>query len=1083
MIEKYTPVQVAALIRSVDPSFYDPTPEQAAIISITTNPFEPAVVIAGAGSGKTETMASRVIYLVANGFVKPDEILGLTFTRKAAGELSARIRKRLRQLQLAMTKAGIEVPFATLDTSVTTYHSYAGRLLSEHAIRFGIDADSQPMGEAALWMAANTLVRDWNDPDFVYEGALNTAIDDVMGLASLILEHQVSLDSIRAADEKTLSELAAFSGGGNDEVRAVSRTARQRIALLPLVERFIETRRGEGTLSFDDQMSLAADIAMKFPDVAAIERGKYAVVLLDEYQDTSQSQVRLLSALFGNGHPVTAVGDPCQSIYTWRGASAGTIGSFGEYFPKAEGSTGSEIYELLTTFRNDVAILDLANVISSQVRSLGNLKVSPLTPRKGAGKGDLAVGLFETMEAESTAIAEYMAPLWNDPQRLIESSKVPKTFAILVRKRAQIPALQSALRNANIECEVVGLGGLVHVPEVADIVAMLSIIGNPDAGSSLMRILTGPHLALGAADIAALGSHSRALAKASSSDSRSLVKKIVAGNPDSAEADDQFLGSLIDALDDIAKADRSTFSAVGYQRLTEFAADLRRLRSRAGGAITDLIAEIERYLNLEVEVLLRDGTRSGRRHIDRFMDEASKFARNGASLNAFLQWLDIASREEGGLKAGAAEASREAVQILTIHSAKGAEWDVVAVPGLAEGTFPSDHKGDPDNWLTNERHIPFALRGDGGQLPLFTWGGVTSNADAGKAIRAFKDQCNTFKEQEEIRLGYVAMTRAKSHLICTTSWWRDGQKFVKPSSIFEQAHAVATQSGRIITFDGPPDNEARNPVRENPASARWPLDPIADRREEFNAHISLVNSTAPISDDALTQAGNDGDGGNGGDEIASWARDTQAIINEFEMYKNAVSVVALPPRMATSTLIALHDDPEALALSIRRPMPRASDEFSRRGTAFHLWVEKHFNVATLYDDEDFDQLEPLEADQKLEDLKAAWLSSEWAERTPHAVEVPFETVIAGVLIRGRIDAVYKDGDRYEVVDWKTGSKKLGKSAAIQLAVYRLAWATLEGISVDDVSAAFHYVPTSVTDRPADLMSEAELVALLTKFAE
>ena len=1083
MIEKYTPVQVAALIRSVDPSFYDPTPEQAAIISIETNPFEPAVVIAGAGSGKTETMASRVIYLVANGFVKPDEILGLTFTRKAAGELSARIRKRLRQLQLAMTKSGIEVPFATLDTSVTTYHSYAGRLLSEHAIRFGIDADSQPMGEAALWMAANTLVRDWNDPDFVYEGALNTAIDDVMGLASLILEHQVSLDSIRAADEKTLNELAAFSGGGNDEVRAVSRTARQRIALLPLVERFIETRRGEGTLSFDDQMSLAADIAMKFPDVAAIERGKYAVVLLDEYQDTSQSQVRLLSALFGNGHPVTAVGDPCQSIYTWRGASAGTIGSFGEYFPKAEGSTGSEIYELLTTFRNDVAILDLANVISSQVRSLGNLKVSPLTPRKGAGKGDLAVGLFETMEAESTAIAEYMAPLWNDPQRLVETSKVPKTFAILVRKRAQIPALQSALRNANIECEVVGLGGLVHVPEVADIVAMLSIIGNPDAGSSLMRILTGPHLALGAADIAALGSHSRALASASSSDSRSLVKKIVAGNPDSAEADDQFLGSLIDALDDISKADRSTFSAVGYQRLTEFAADLRRLRSRAGGAITDLIAEIERYLNLEVEVLLRDGTRSGRRHIDRFMDEASKFARNGASLNAFLQWLDIASREEGGLKAGAAEASREAVQILTIHSAKGAEWDVVAVPGLAEGTFPSDHKGDPDNWLTNERHIPFALRGDGGQLPLFTWGGVTSNADAGKAIRAFKDQCNTFKEQEEIRLGYVAMTRAKSHLICTTSWWRDGQKFVKPSSIFEQAHAVATQSGRIITFDGPPDDEARNPVRENPATAQWPADPIADRREEFNAQISLVNSTAPISDDALTQAGNDGDGGNGGDEIASWARDTQAIINEFAMYKNAVSVVALPPRMATSTLIALHDDPEALALSIRRPMPRASDEFSRRGTAFHLWVEKHFNVATLYDDEDFDQLEPLEADQKLEDLKAAWLSSEWAERTPHAVEVPFETVIAGVLIRGRIDAVYKDGDRYEVVDWKTGSKKLGKSAAIQLAVYRLAWATLEGNSVDDVSAAFHYVPTSVTDRPADLMSEAELVALLTQFAE
>ena len=604
---------------------------------------------------------------------------------------------------------------------------------------------------------------------------------------------------------------------------------------------------------------------------------------------------------------------------------------------------------------------------------------------------------------------------------------------------------------------------------------MLSIISDPDAGASLMRILTGPHMALGAADIAALGLHSRSLAKQSSSDSRSLVKKIVAGNPDSAEADDQFLGSLIDALDDIAKADRSTFSAVGYQRLVDFATDLRRLRSRASGAITDLIAEIERYLNLEVEVLLRDGTRSGRRHIDRFMDEASKFARNGASLNAFLQWLDIASREEGGLKAGSAEVSREAVQILTIHSAKGAEWDVVAVPGLAEGTFPSDHKGDPDNWLTNERHIPFALRGDGGQLPLFTWGGVTANSDAGKAIKAFKEQCNTFKEQEEIRLGYVAMTRAKSHLLCTSSWWRDGQKSVAPSSIFEQAHAVATRTGRIISFDNAPEDGQKNPIRENPASATWPADPIADRRSKFDADIARVQSISPVALDALIADETLSE------EEKSWVRDSQAIINEFENYKSAISSVALPPRMATSTLIALHEDPEALALSIRRPMPRASDEFSRRGTAFHLWIEKHFNASTLFDDEDFDQLEPLESDQTLEELKAAWLASDWANRTPHAVEVPFETVIAGILIRGRIDAVYKDGDRFEVVDWKTGSKKLGKSAAIQLAVYRLAWATLQQIPLDQVSAAFHYVPTSVTDRPADLMGEEQLIALLNQF--
>jgi DNA helicase-2/ATP-dependent DNA helicase PcrA len=155
------------------------------------------------------------------------------------------------------------------------------------------------------------------------------------------------------------------------------------------------------------------------------------------------------------------------------------------------------------------------------------------------------------------------------------------------------------------------------------------------------------------------------------------------------------------------------------------------------------------------------------------------------------------------------------------------------------------------------------------------------------------------------------------------------------------------------------------------------------------------------------------------------------------------------------------------------------DEFSHRGTAFHLWIEKHFNAKTLFDDEDFDLLAPLEDDQKLEELKEKWLASEWASLQPHAVEVPFETVIAGILVRGRIDAVYKTAQGFEVVDWKTGSKTLSESAAIQLAVYRLAWAKLAGVPIDKVSAAFHYVPINKTDRRANLMSEAELIGLLT----
>jgi DNA helicase-2/ATP-dependent DNA helicase PcrA len=231
--------------------------------------------------------------------------------------------------------------------------------------------------------------------------------------------------------------------------------------------------------------------------------------------------------------------------------------------------------------------------------------------------------------------------------------------------------------------------------------------------------------------------------------------------------------------------------------------------------------------------------------------------------------------------------------------------------------------------------------------------------------------------------------------------------------------------------------------------------------------VALVESAAPFDLSATPTA-----------ELGDLVDDARAIIAEFNEYKSGALEVTLPPRLSTSTVIALHEDPAELARTIRRPMPRAMDEYSHRGTAFHLWIESHFNAKTLFDDDDFDSLTPFEEDQKLEELKEKWRSSSWANLHPYAVEVPFETVIAGVLIRGRIDAVYKTESGFEVVDWKTGSKVLGESSAVQLAIYRLAWAKLHGISVDEVSAAFHYVPTNTTDRRANLLSEVQLMELL-----
>ena len=1064
MIEKFSPADVAKLIQLIDPKFPSPSDEQAKIISIKSNPLEPAVVIAGAGSGKTETMASRVVYLVANGFVRPDQILGLTFTRKAAGELNLRIRKRLGQLSKAMAQSNIERPFSSLDTSVTTYHSYAGRILSEHSIRLGIDADSQPLGEAALWMMANRIVQNWDEAGYTNESAVKTVVEDLMGLTSQALEHQITGDQIIEEDNKLLAELSRMGGATNEGVRRAAQTSHQRIGLVQMMDRFLAQRRTSGQLSFDDQIALAARIAQSFPDVGEIERAKYPIVLLDEYQDTSHSQVRLLSTLFGQGHPVTAVGDPCQSIYTWRGAAAGTIGAFNNNFPKPAGAKGELQYNLLTTYRNDQSILEVANLISSDVRKNDSISVEPLRARPNAGKGDLTCGIFENLEAEAQAIVEYFLPLWGAGG----VKKNDLSFAVLVRKKSQIALIQETLTGANIASEVLGLGGLIHVPEVADIVALLKVINSPDAGGSLMRHLTGPRINIGPRDIAALGRFSRSRAKNDGSDNRTLVQNIIAGNPLTADNDEQIAGSLIDALDEIESAKASHFSSAGFARLTQFSSDLRRLRSRASGSITDLILEIERYLNLEAEVMVRDPL--GRRHLDRFLDEASKFARSGGSLNGFIQWLDVASDEEGGLKAGTPEVDSSVVQILTIHMSKGAEWDVVAIPGLTEGTFPSKSSKSPENWVFNERFIPFALRSDSHVVPQLNLSQITTNSEANKTLDAYKTLCSNYRYSEEIRLGYVAVTRARTYLFCSASYWGDGVKPLAPSTLYENVKVVALQSGRVIEELERPLDDDRNPQEDIEITRQWPRDPLGMRRTAFTAEIEKVRaaSLANLDSDSVEDAA-----------LQSWLDDARAIIAEAAEGRGASLAIPRPTRMSPSSIIAMKKDPEEFARSIRRPMPRARDEYSSRGTAFHLWVEQYLRGNTIFDEEDFDLISPIEDDRTLEELKTTWLASEWASRDAYKVEVPFETEIAGTLVRGRIDAIYKTEQGFEVVDWKTGSKMLDDDSAIQLAIYRLAWAKLQGIDPATVSASFHYVPTGVTDRRVNLLNEEQLIALLS----
>jgi DNA helicase-2/ATP-dependent DNA helicase PcrA len=1045
-----------------------PTPEQELIIE--SRHFGPTVIIAGAGSGKTETISQRVLWLVANGIVKPEQILGLTFTRKAASELTARIRTRLRQLKVAGLLPDDPSTGRAVDISVdvSTYHSYAGRTLGTHGIRMGIDTDGEPLGEAAGWQMASEIVGSFDELLRPIGHKPPHVIDALIHLSGEFGEHnqsaQVLLSYLEELEAKFLLHTAQKS---NEEVRTAIAVLQERIALIPMLEKLERTKLELGQLSFNDQMAYAAQLVESVPEIGEIERAKYPVVLLDEYQDTSYSQVRFLSSLFGHGnHHVTAVGDPNQAIYGWRGATAATLETFSEHF-----GAETKTFDLLTTWRNDRAILEIANrVVEHGAALVGSSRnVKTLGPRPNALAGDLRVALYPTLNDEAQEIARQFQQLWNDPARLALPSEKRSTFAVLLRVKSYIPEIEAALRAHGLKTEVVGMSGLIHVPEIADIIALLRTLVFPDSGTALARLILGPRLALGAKDLAALGRYSQSLARASEANHAKKLEEAIDTGGDSAvmESDDFSNGSIIEALANIVDAPAQDFSPEGLRRLREFSQELTALRREAYGSLTDIVLAAERFLRLDTELLVRDGQELGRRHIEKFLDEAAAFSKSGANLSAFLGWLDTAEEREGGLKPAQISVSHDAVQILTVHNSKGAEWDVVAVPGLVADLFPN--KGRSDSWLKYSGSLPIALRGDRLQFNDFEFpdSANCTPAEIKKALARFEESWALKKHAEELRLGYVAFTRAKSHLLLSATYFREGSKAVNPSILFTLAHYyLAEQNPAAISIASELPTE--NPLLTNPPKAQWPV--TSKRATEIRASADLVKNAKQLSLEELESIATANE--------KEFLDDAHALLRELHERSQEIEVY-LPQRLSVSTLVALRENPSELALAIRRPMPRHTDRYAARGTEFHLWLERHFESETLFDDDLFEP-EPL-VDITLKELQDKWLASPWAAKQPHEVEAGFEMVIEGVVLKGRIDAIYKDGDRYEVIDWKTGRTKSGEdleSASIQLAMYRLAYAKLHGIELSKIRAGFYYVASGEMIYRDELSEEEEIAAII-----
>ena len=839
---------------------YAPTAEQVAVIEA---PLRPLLVVAGAGSGKTETMAARVVWLVANDLVRPDEVLGLTFTRKAAGELSERLSARLATLR----EAGIWSPPAehgavVLDDvpTVSTYHAYAGRIVREHGLRVGVEPDSRLLTEAAAWQFAHEAVVAWDGPMDVVDKAESTVTTAVVDLASELAEHLVDPARLAAHLDTVVAALESLPKGSGTRKRAnpmrdLVGVLRQRAAVVPILERYQELKRSRDAMDFADQMALAARIASTVPQVGGAERLRFRAVLLDEFQDTSEAQLQLLHALFvapGEAVPVTAVGDPHQSIYGWRGASSTTLDRFRDDFADPE---PARVLHLSTSWRNDRAVLAAANAVAGPLAATTRVPVESLAERPDAGPGQVSTARLVTIEDEARHVVEWLGRRLARPER--------RTAAVLCRKRSQFDPVVEALEEAGIPYEVVGLGGLLHTPEIADIVALLHVVQDPTRGDRLMRLLTGPSCRLGAADLDGLAEWSRLRQRPGRGDRNADL------SPDASER-----ASIVEALDDLPPAtwvgaEGQRLSATALVRLEGLGAAVRRLRALTGLGLPELVAEAETALGLDIEVLSRPGYSPGaaRAHLDAFADVGATFAASAdrPTLGGFLAWLEAAVDEERGLDLGWVEARPDAVQVMTVHAAKGLEWDVVAVPGLVESSFPAHSAnqgkvvgdgwghGDPSDkgWLVGLSTLPYDLRGDREGLPRFGWADDHDWDSAQEAFEVFTGALADHGITEERRLAYVAVTRARSDLLLTAHVWGSASTPRVTSRFLDEvrdAGGAGLAPGPWVDMPPVDDPKPQNPRTAEAVSVTWPTLDHVERRERLLEPARRVASLATDPD-------------------------------------------------------------------------------------------------------------------------------------------------------------------------------------------------------------------------------------------
>jgi DNA helicase-2/ATP-dependent DNA helicase PcrA len=608
----------------------------------------PLLIVAGAGTGKTTVITRRIAWLIAEKRARPSEILALTFTDRAALEMTERVDQL--------------VPYGFTDAVISTFHAFGDRLLRDHAIQAGLSDRSTVMSrpEQIIFLREHLFdlplerLRPLGDP--------TRFLDALVTLISRARDEDVDPAAYAAAVE----EIRVRAAGAPEDAALAEEAALQQ-ELAALYAAYEELMRSSDRLDFGDQVNLALRLLREHPAILEEERAKYRYILVDEFQDTNHAQFELVKLLASHSN-LTVVGDDDQSIYRFRGAALSNILEFRESYPKAASVV------LVDNFRSRQPILDASYRLIRHNdperlearEGLDKRLRARATFRRGIGPaGPIELLSFATGTDEADAVAERIAAS-------LQAARRPGDHAILVRGNRDADPFLRSLNMAGVPWRFSGTAGLYQQPEVRVLISFLRAVSDPDDSVSLYDLATSELFGLGAADV------TLALNRAG----RRRVSLAAALRDATLHPEESPFGRralevvhrLVASIDQHrSMSSERTAGELLYHFITA-SGWLARLSAEAREIGDARLANVARFF----EIVRRQGSL--------LRDDRLPFL--VAQLDTLIETGDDPSTADAGPDEG------DAVHVLTYHKAKGLEFPVVFMVGLVEDRFPSRGRQD-----------------------------------------------------------------------------------------------------------------------------------------------------------------------------------------------------------------------------------------------------------------------------------------------------------------------------------------------------------------------------------------------------